>query len=74
VQPFITVHLPASLFLSSDDTMNFYWAGGSTTVPVNLGLGYSFTQHFVAVAKCGVTVAGSEQGAIKGEVDLDFLP
>jgi len=74
VQPFITVHLPASVFLSSDDTMSFYWAGGSTTVPVNLGLGYAFTKHFVGVAKCGVTVAGAEQGAIKGEVDLNFLP
>jgi hypothetical protein len=74
VQPFLAVYLPASLFLSSDATMSFYWAGGSTTVPVNLGLGYSFTKCFVGVAKAGVTVAGAGQGAILGEVDLDFLP
>jgi hypothetical protein len=74
VQPFLAVYLPASLFLVSDDTMSFYWAGGSTTVPVNLGLGYPFTKHFVGVLKCGVTVAGSDQGAIKGEANFAFLP
>ena len=74
VQPFLAVFLPASLFVSSDAQMSFYWAGGSTTVPVNLGFGHAFTKYFVAVLKCGVTVAGPQQGAIKGEFDLDFLP
>ncbi len=74
VQPFLAVYLPASVFLSSDATMSFYWAGGSTTVPVNLGLGYAFSKYFVGVVKCDVTVAGANQGQLKGEVDLDFLP
>jgi hypothetical protein len=74
VQPFLSVYLPASLFLSSDAQMSFYWSGGATTVPVNLGFGRGFSQHFVGVIKCGVTVAGAGQGQIKGEVDLDFLP
>jgi hypothetical protein len=74
VQPFLSVYLPASLFLSSDAQMSFYWSGGATTVPVNLGFGRAFSQHFVGVIKCGVTVAGAGQGQIKGEVDLDFLP
>jgi hypothetical protein len=74
VQPFITVHLPATLFLSSDATMNVYWAGGSTTVPVNLGFGHAFSKWFVGTIKCQVTVAGSDTGAIEGEVDLTFLP
>ncbi len=72
VQPFVTVHLPAALVLSSDDTMNFHWAGGSTTVPVNLGFGHAFSKGFVGTIKCQVTVAGSDVGAIKGEVDLTF--
>jgi hypothetical protein len=76
VQPFITVLLPAALILSSDATMNFYWAGGSTTVPVNLGFGHAFSKWFVGTLKCQVTVAGaaSDLGTIKGEVDLTFLP
>jgi hypothetical protein len=76
VQPFITVRLPAALILSSDATMNFYWAGGSTTVPVNLGFGHAFSKWFVGTIKCQVTVAGpaSDVGTIKGEVDLTFLP
>jgi hypothetical protein len=74
VQPFLTVYLPASLFLTSDAQMSFYWAGGSTTVPVDLGLGYGFSKHFAGVIKTYVTVAGAGQGDIKGEVDLDFLP
>jgi hypothetical protein len=76
VQPFVTVRLPAALILSSDATMNFYWAGGSTTVPVNLGFGHAFSQWFVGTIKCQVTVAGpaSDVGTIKGEVDLTFLP
>jgi hypothetical protein len=74
VQPFLAAYLPAALFLSSDAQMSFYWEGGSTTVPVNLGFGHGFSKHFVGVIKCGVTVAGANQGAIKGEVDLDFLP
>jgi hypothetical protein len=74
VQPFISVHLPAGLFLSSDATMKFYWAGGSTTVPANLGFGHAFSKGFVGTIKCQVTVAGSDTGAIEGEVDLTFLP
>lgn len=73
-QPFISVHLPAALFFSSDATMKFYWAGGSTTVPVNLGFGHAFSGHFVGTAKCQVTVAGADRGAILGEIDLVFLP
>jgi hypothetical protein len=72
VQPFVTAYLPAALFLSSDATAKFFWAGGRTTVPVNLGFGHAFSGHFVGTVKCQVTVAGSDRGAIQGEVDLNF--
>jgi hypothetical protein len=74
VQPFIHVVLPATLFLSSDATMKFFWAGGSTTVPVNLGFGHAFSEHFVGIVKGQITVAGAERGAIAGEVELNFQP
>jgi hypothetical protein len=74
VQPFITVDLPDALFLSTDATMKFYWAGGSTTVPVNLGFGHAFSQRFVGTVKGQVTVAGADQGEIQGEIDLNFQP
>jgi hypothetical protein len=74
LQPFITVHLPAALFLSTDATMKFFWGGGSTTIPVNLGFGHAFSQHFVGTIKGQVTVAGSGRDEIQGEVELVFQP
>ena len=76
VQPFLTVSLPEALFLSSDATMSFYWAGGSTTVPVNLGFGHAFSKHFVGTLKCQVTVAGpaSDRGEIRGDFVLTIFP
>lgn len=74
VQPFITWYLPAELFLVSDATMRFVWAGGPTTVPVNLGFGHAFSDHFVGTARCQVTLTGPLQGAIQGEIDLNFRP
>jgi hypothetical protein len=74
VQPFVTVHLPASLFLSSDATMKFYWRGGQSTVPVNLGFGRAFGAHFVGSVRGWYTVAEADRDAVKVEVVLDFQP
>jgi hypothetical protein len=74
VQPFITWYLPAQLFLLTDATMRFVWAGGATTVPVNLGFGHAFSDHFVGTVRCYVTLTGPQQGAIQGELDLNFRP
>jgi hypothetical protein len=74
VQPFVTVHLPASLFVSSDATMKFYWRGGQSTVPVNLGFGHAFGPHFVGSVRGWYTVADADRGAVKVEVVLNFQP
>jgi hypothetical protein len=74
VQPFITLHLPDAFFLSSDATMNFYWQGGQSTVPVNLGFGRAFGQHFVGSVRGWYTVAEADQGDIKVEAVLNFQP
>jgi hypothetical protein len=74
VQPFITVHLPAALFFSSDAQMTFYQYGGQSTVPVNLGFGHAFGGHFAGSIRGYYTVADSDRGAIKAEVVLDFEP
>jgi hypothetical protein len=74
VQPFVTLHLPAASFLSSDATMHFYWEGGRSTVPVNLGFGRAFGARFVGAIRVYCTVAGADRGAMEGEVVLDFLP
>jgi len=71
VQPFVTVFLPAALFLTSNATMTFFWAGGSTTVPVNLGFGHAFSPRFVASVKGQTTVAGAAFGN-RVELDLNF--
>jgi hypothetical protein len=74
VQPFMSVHLPGAFSVSTDATMKFFWEGGTTRVPVNLGLGHAFSKHFVGTVKGEVTVAGSERGGLKGEIDLNFQP
>jgi hypothetical protein len=74
VQPFVTLHLPADLFLSSDATMNFYWEGGRSTVPVNLGFGHAFGAHFVGSVHGFYTLAEADRGAIKAEIVLNFQP
>jgi hypothetical protein len=76
VQPFFALHLPGALSVSTDATMKFFWAGGTTRVPVNLGFGHGFGKHFVGTLKGEVTVAGSDavRGALKGEIDFNFQP
>ena len=74
LQPFLKADLPASLFVSSDATMKFFWTGGSTTVPINIGLGRAFGEHLVVIIKGQVAVAGIEQGTAKSEVDLILEP
>ena len=74
VQPFVAVHPCAGLVVTSDAQMSLFWAGGSTTIPINLGLGYAFSKHFVATLKAQLTVAGSDQGTWKAALELAFLP
>jgi hypothetical protein len=72
VQPFIALHLPDDLFLSSNATMNFYWRGGKSTVPVNLGLGRAFSEHFVGTVDVWYTLADDDKGAIEVRAVMDF--
>jgi hypothetical protein len=74
VQPFITLHLPAALFFSSDAPMSFYWLGGQSTVPVNLGFGHAFGDHFASSVRGWYTVADADRGTVKGEIMLNFQP
>ena len=43
-------------------------------VPAALSMVFGVAYGFVGTIKCQVTVAGSDTGAIEGEVDLTFLP
>jgi hypothetical protein len=74
VQPFLALHLDRGVVVKSDETMSFYWAGGSTTIPVNLGVGYAFSKRFVGTIKGALTIAGSDQGTFKAALELAFLP
>ena len=74
LQPFVTLHLGGGLHLVSDAQMSFYWAGGSTTIPVDLGLGYAFGKHFVSALKGTLTVAGADTKQHSVELELVFLP
>ncbi len=74
VQPFVTLHLPAAFFLASDAAMDFYWRGGNSTVPVDLGVGRAFGDHFVGSLQFWYTPAESDQGDIKVRAVLNFEP
>jgi hypothetical protein len=74
VQPFITLHLPADFFLSTDAQMTFAWRGGQGTVPVDLGLGRAFGDHFVGALQFWYTLAEANQGDIRVRAVLDFEP
>jgi hypothetical protein len=74
VQPVVTLHPGAGLVVTSDATMQLYWAGGSTTIPINLGVGYAFSKRFVGSVKATLTVAGHDEGTWQGELELTFLP
>ena len=74
VQPFVAVHLPLSLFVSSDATMSFYWQGGRSTIPVNVGFGAAFSKYFVGAIKSQYTVADEHEGDVMIQVVLDFQP
>jgi hypothetical protein len=74
VQPFITLDLPADFFVSTDATMSFSWRGGGTTVPVDLGLGRAFGDHFVGTMQFWYTLAGSGEGDIRMRAVLNFEP
>ncbi len=73
LQPFVTLHPGHGMVIKSDAQMKFYWQGGSTSVPVNLGLGYAFSKHFVGTLKGALTVVGDDDGAVQGTLELVFL-
>lgn len=74
VQPFFTVRLPEAFFLSTDATMYFYWAGGKSTVPVDLGFGRAFSEHFIGSLRGWYTLGGADKGAVKVQAVLGFIP
>jgi hypothetical protein len=74
VQPFVTLHLPADMFVSSDATMSFYWRGGKSTVPVDLGVGRAFSERFVGALQLWYTVAESDKGDVKMQAVMSFQP
>jgi hypothetical protein len=73
VQPFITLDLPGDCFVETNATMNFYWRGGKTTVPLNLGFGRAFSGRFVGSLQGWYTVAGNGEGDVRGRAVLTFL-
>jgi hypothetical protein len=74
VQPIVSLILPADCSLYSNNTMNFYWKGPGTTVPLTLGFGHGFSEHFVGNLQGTYTVSGVGQGNIQGALVLNFQP
>jgi hypothetical protein len=72
VEPLLEVRLPGRISIFSNQQMNFYWEGGSTTVPVNLGVGHDFDGHFVGQLQGAYTLSGQGQGSVEAIVVLNF--
>jgi hypothetical protein len=73
LQPLVTLHLGSGVFVSSDATMDFYWKGGKTTVPLDLGLGRAFSGRFAGAPQGWYWVAGDHQGDFRARAVLTFL-
>lgn len=73
VQPSIAVRFAHGFFLRTNATMDFYWEGGTSTVPVNLGVGRAFDRHFSGALEGWYTIAGSHQGDVKVVAALSFI-
>jgi hypothetical protein len=74
IQPVVSLLLPGNCTLFTDDTMAFYWAGSGTTVPISLGFGHGFSEHFVGQLEGVYTVSGSGQRNMQGVLILNFQP
>lgn len=72
IEPLVEVRLSDRVSIFSNQEMDFYWRGGGTTVPVNLGLGHEFTDHFVGQLQCAYGLSGLGRGAFQAVVVLIF--
>jgi hypothetical protein len=72
VQPLLTAHLPAQLYVATNATMSFYWRGPGTTVPINLVLGRAFGPGFAGSIEVDYTIAGAGLGNVFVEATLIF--
>jgi hypothetical protein len=72
VEPLIEVRLSDRVAIFSNQEMDFYWKGGPSALPVNLGVGHEFADHFVGQMQCAYTLSGQGQGSIQAVVVLIF--
>jgi hypothetical protein len=72
VEPLLEVRLPGHISVFSNQQMNFYWEGGASTLPVNLGVGHDFDSHFVGQLQGAYTLSGQGQGSVEVTVVLNF--
>lgn len=74
LEPLLEVRLPGRVSIFSNQEMDFYWKGGKSTLPVNIGVGHDFNGHFVGQLQCAYTLAGQGQGGVQSGVVLNFQP
>jgi hypothetical protein len=74
VQPLVAVLLPGDCSVFTNDTMSFYWEGSGTTVPINVGFGHGFSEHFVGQLQGAHVVAGTGKGNYQAILVLNFQP
>jgi hypothetical protein len=74
VQPVVALLLPDDCSVFTNETMDFYWEGSQTTVPLNLGFGHAFSDRFDGQVQGVYTAAGADKGSLQGILVLDFQP
>jgi hypothetical protein len=74
VQPLVTVLLPGECSVFTNETMSFYWKGSQSSLPIALGFGHGFSEHFVGQIQSVYIVSGSGKGSLTAQLVLNFQP
>ena len=72
IEPLLQVSLPADLAVFSNAALDFYWHGGRSSVPLNLGIERDFGAEFIGQLQCAYVVWGLGKGSIQSTIVLDF--
>jgi hypothetical protein len=74
IQPVVALLLPGDCSVFTNDTMSFYWEGTGTTVPISVGFGHGFSEHFVGQVEGAYVASGAGKGSVQGLLVLNFQP
>jgi hypothetical protein len=73
LEPSVAVELTDAVSLSSNGIIEIDWHAHDARVPINLHVGYAFTDHWYVEAGPQLVVAGSSRGDATIDFEVDYL-